>query len=531
MKKWVLFSAGLFIFLIISCTPETPASPNWDTNLKIPLINDTFSVSDLADSTTFEIEDDQIAFVHDGDLEAANTPANMNINSKTSNYISIDTNTEISGQLPINEENIYDEENGLYETFQVSYGEVALWYLMIETQINDPLDSLKIVFEEIYDENGNNFEVVYEESFNGFDTFNLTNYIIGSIDNEQILENLNFNVFAYSNENQTDIGHIRVFFKDHIYFSYFEGNLKNKTFPLMNYAQEIDIEYPDNLQETLLPQNVQMKLEITNRIGFDIRLFADMTAYNTETGDSVQINFDEDYSEQIIAESAASVDNPTTSTVVLTESIDQLIEIFPNSMELKNARFIAARAEQNDPPQSGFADSYSVNEGTYTITAPFSFILYDNTIIPKKIFGSEITEQNQDYIDKYLISAELNLELLNRLPVGAAIDIYMSTENDSTIIFHPEDHPYIPSLYFTDAQDTIRVNSADNSDINNPPVSQMINLKLTETDMEFFQNDSIYTALKYHIDSTNDQTIYVKPSDFVTVKGELKIKAHLEQYD
>ena len=102
----------------------------------------------------------------------------------------------------------------------------------------------------------------------------------------------------------------------------------------------------------------------------------------------------------------------------------------------------------------------------------------------------------------------------------------MSTVNDTAIIFNPQLYPEYPSLYFTDEADTIRITAADNSNINNPPVSSQISLTLSEADVDFFNNERFYTAMKIHLYGS-DEVVIIKPSDYIAVKGFLFLKAHV----
>ncbi|MDD3049894.1 MAG: hypothetical protein PHR06_01990 [Candidatus Cloacimonetes bacterium] len=529
LKKYGLIDFVILILLVLtSCTIKDPQKPDWNTDLSVPLINETYMVNELETSDYFTVTDSLIYFSSSGQFQGEIIPNDINLKSKTSELMQVQTNSTISGYLPIDENDVYNESSGLLETLQIRYAKIGSWLLQIETDLTVPIDEMIISFHEVYDSNGNNKNIVITD-FTQTHIENMQGLFIGTQDNEELIPNLNFDITTISsNELREDAGSVRLFFEGNdlitsrIFFAFFHGRMKNKNFSMNDYSQLIDVEYPYNLDQAIEPYGVSLNLTLSNSLGFDVILRAVMTGYNDTTGDSMQIVFDENYPETIRANAAPSPGEHSVTNITLFESIGELIALIPNRVNLTDVKFIAAPGFNHD----GFAYSGTNSSGIYEFFVPFTFRINESVITPEKIVETIISEENQEYITKYAVSAVLELELLNRLPLGAGIDVYMSTVNDTAIIFNPQLYPEYPSLYFTDEADTIRITAADNSNINNPPVSSQISLTLSKADVDFFNNERFYTAMKIHLYGS-DEIVIIKPSDYIAVKGFLFLKAHV----
>jgi len=534
-KRYNIFFLLLLVLIFLAACIEKPEMPDWDINMYIPLMNEEYYVKDLVDSTNFVSIEDEIFFTNEGTFTGEIVPREMNINAKTSEWITVESGNSVSGVLPIDEDNVYDEVTGMYETFQIRYGEVYNWFLQIETDFSLPVNKMTLTFQDVYNEDGSQISLGYEIAGSEHTYIsNLAGVNIGIKDNPELLLELPFTITLETDKRyeKEEAGQVRVFFGGdnadlgHIYFSYFEGRMMNKTFSFTDFNQSINVQYPYNLDQTIQPQGVTLNLKLYNSLGFNVILRATLKAYNDDTGDSLQIIFDENYPETITATAAPAVGDSSITIMALTETMDEFIAVIPSHIKLTDARFIASP----DVATDGFAKYGTHSRGDYTFMVPFKFKILQSTITPDKIFSSEISESNQQTITDYILSAILDLELRNRLPIGTGIDIYMSTSSDTTVIFHPDDYPQYQSLYFTDVIDTIHIAAADNSFPDSSPVLSYIQLKIDEEDVDFFSNRNIYTALKFHLDESAD-SITIKPEDYIGVKGFVTLKAHVQEVD
>lgn len=187
------------------------------------------------------------------------------------------------------------------------------------------------------------------------------------------------------------------------------------------------------------------------------------------------------------------------------------MQIMPHHIEIRDGLF-----KLRDGVSGAIGSVHAADQvtGSYTVDAPFEFLLLPHTFLlnePKKL---EISLENRDRIRKNAISAGLELQIKNMLPVGASATIYVDTDS----LFSMAD-----SLSYAFKREVSLGSVSEN------PGFQPVNLSLNAEEMQIFSNPMLYFQLAFSFSSNGlPVTITASPSDYVQVKGMLKARVHIE---
>ncbi|MEA2104366.1 MAG: hypothetical protein U9P79_06980, partial [Candidatus Cloacimonadota bacterium] len=76
----------LILILVASCTIKAPQSPEWETEINVPLMNDSYFMRDLADSTEdyiISMQSDTVYFSASNDIETSNVGDELKVDGQT----------------------------------------------------------------------------------------------------------------------------------------------------------------------------------------------------------------------------------------------------------------------------------------------------------------------------------------------------------------------------------------------------------------------------------------------------------------
>jgi len=180
MKYYALVIIAIMI-LLTACEVKEPMLPKWDVDLRIPLINQQFFASDLVDNVNIITDDDQVlTLTSNGSAETPEFgPVPFNPNSQMDNVPIPGTGANLF--IP------FIDNEGIVE---ISYAEVSSGLMRSRfTNVNSSVQELKLVFHNLFQANGEEFEIIWAGGADWVNT-SMAGLHIGTLDSGQIVSEL-----------------------------------------------------------------------------------------------------------------------------------------------------------------------------------------------------------------------------------------------------------------------------------------------------------------------------------------------------
>lgn len=430
VKFLVILSVAFMI--LSSCMFKEPTMPAWTTQLHLPLMNEIYYARDLADSNEIFIDQDSLLyFMKYGTL---------NSSSLEDNDLSINANSEGTGQIPIIEafqsDSLQINSPESNNNVEISYGEINSGILHVnfsDTQ-TDLLKSVTLVFTELHDSSNQ----ILSKTFSGIELqqnniIDISSLTIYSQDRSQLIRNLHFNLqfesFVENTEHQI-LSYIHISYPNPIMFSFIEGLIHEKEFSIESFSDEIDIEYPDNIDDALSINQAQLKLNIWNKIGFKAKFSGEIKTSNSITGISKTLLL-EDY---IINAPEINGDSVLTE-IILVENVNDLLNIAPDRIELINGRF----SIYNPDDEIGFASLTSDCKGTYEMKVPFNITLNEGVPLrPYSLSEINLSESNRNDLKKRANYVNLIVKINNQFTVSASANLFICNSDQKETVYQTE---------------------------------------------------------------------------------------------
>ncbi len=515
MKGLRLFVFALGITLIVIGCIKPPQAPEFDTTFKLPLIDKHYYIYDLEDSTDFIVENDSIFYIQNGNISSYQVDSLMSINAHPSlfDWFNVRSNVENTDYLPLS---LVVET---IEDVSISYGMVKEWTILVEVRNPHPdLESLTLDFDEIYTPEGEPLQIVVTDftdttatSLDG-DLDHYEFFTIGTPSNPTLLDSLRFTVTPEIDSDIVEqVCQTKVFFVDPLFLQGMYGTVYNRRMNIESEIEDMHIEYPDNLDSTLIITNARMIFDIDNYLGFKVGIRGKMTAYN-DMGETRTIYVDE--LDNLTFEPATIHGEPVSTTQVLSDSVAYLLNIFPSHIEFTDAYFAVGLTQE----ERGFVYAEDYAHGTFQGRVPFLFQLEEGIIRNDTTYVTELSDEVRDRIREFATSATIDLIVENTTPTAAHAYLYFSTIEHPDTLFHEPDSVFSQwnLLMPREGEDTYTPATS----------TKTFTFNLSEEDVRFFTNEKYYLGIEFLFDSTEGETIYVKPEDFLRLDGDLNIVLH-----
>ncbi|MBC8527000.1 MAG: hypothetical protein H8D22_09140 [Candidatus Cloacimonetes bacterium] len=487
-------------------------------NNPVELTNDDFSGYDFAGNKILVWEDQMVHYHVTVDFPQGQL---ITVSSSDSVYADIHI-----GQL------IFESVTGKFGSFTIddtdaievdSTGEFNLYYAEIDScdvsiQIKEedyslPFEAdIEIVFEEIYDSNGDT--LIINLHCPGDTTLSFAGHTIGDAPSSTTsIDSLHysFEVITDSTDNYVTVNYYdevkaTIDISDMI-FNQVKGIINNKRFDMEDIEEEIDItDVPDSLDDVIDFQNAELHLDVYNGTGFNCWLNIQLVGKN-DSGDSAEV---------IIDNSTGVLHAHTTSHLIVTEGVSEFLSLIPTMITAKEPYAIIG-----DGTTPGTITKEDSITGSYSLETPFKFIINDHTVRMDTLQHIELDEEARDAVEKNLNSVKMFFTLDNLLPFGSNVKLYFAS--DSTQVW---DNPelIIDSLIVEPAIiDTVHQVSGE-------ATTSQVNIELTDEEHQFdvFTNPDVYIGVKIGVIGTNGETVILRGSDNLRVFGHLKVNAHID---
>ncbi len=504
------FAAIVVILLALSaCDISDPRIPTWDVTLTVPLMNERYFLSELADTLNIQVgEDDVLMLTGTGEAE---TPPFGHVNF-TPNVLVEDiplvSGTEFDINIPL-----ADPEGRVFLT----YGKLTQGVLSYLIETIDPANTeVTMQIPTIRTPIGSALELTYDGAA-GWHGYDLEECWIGVHNSGQQTEYLEIHFTVNSSQpDGTALGTAGLRIADQIGFSEFEGYLYDYERALTGTVTSINIDYPYDLEEAVQLQQANIFVEVTNEIGFSAELHGEFWAKNNRTGVERTVDILDEEGNHF-AVTAATGDEPGITLFNFSDNVSEILQIMPDVIELRNSHILFNGGHDGVP---GFVRDDEQVFCTYQVDAPFVFILYDHLIEAQEALKVDISEDNQDLISENILSTDLTFGITNKIPVGGTATVYFS-DQDAIDITNPLTYNYSKSINMHSSQYTGP--DVDEND------EQIIQLSLTHEELQLFTNPAVFMFWTFAFEASDGViTITASPADYVQVKCMLSVGVHVE---
>jgi hypothetical protein len=501
MKSW-LFCLLCILLLSAGCGVKKFEYPTWDVNVNMPLMNEYYYVSDLAqaDSEHFHLEGNQIFFTSNGVIDGLSI-SELTIEPNSSVVAPLIINHTFSGAISMT-------DLSLTNNVEIAYGEILSGMMNVHVSGLDPaFQNADLTFTEITRSNGQPFSVSINRS-PANQVVNLAGLRVGQLNNAATFDSLHFTVSAHASQTEnTNVGEVELVLNQPMSFSTIRGFVHNYRLDIESSTAAINIEYPLGMENAIQVHDASLSLSLNNEVGFESELHGILHAYNDSTGQQRTASLLDDSGHPFVLQAAHSPGETATSSFVFHNGLDSLVAIMPTRITLENAYFIM----RNDDSHVGFASVGEKAYGTYVQRVPFHFTLFAATIEPKKVTEISVSEKNRKRIAQNLEEADLDLKVTNRLPIGATLTVVFSTSED---VFAQ------PML-----ERSATVNAGGEGS-----VPENIQFHLSNSDLQLFTNEHVFMRSRIMIQPSGGPVqINASSADFIQITGRINLKVLVEE--
>ncbi|MDD2651298.1 MAG: hypothetical protein PHF36_09230 [Candidatus Cloacimonetes bacterium] len=516
MKRIVFMIIIASLLIITACDIKKPVIPSWDVNFKVPLMNKNYYAGDLVDGTNFGVDDESLMFFYtEGEIQGAiveEGDLKISANEEGTGFIPIITGNDYDIFLPLKDP---DEENDV----DVVTAQIRDGFLSIEFEDTDLSNNptITIIFAELFDPNGQQFNYTFSSSqLNGTHDFSLAGYVIEQEGGEQVLDNLAINILYETDldPNTPDdmlLTNVKISYNQPLYFYEIRGLVNNLSIYAENFFTEIEVDYPDNIENAIHLNSPEVKFDIWSQLGFDAKFTAKLKAVNTRSGEERIVELDP----RIIN----GIDSPGDSTLtklVFQNSIETLMEIAPDYFELVDALFTLLNPENS----VGFASEGLGYFGEYIASVPFDIsFTADEAIRPKELIDIAISKSNRDQIKDNAKSVSFVVKFKNEFTAGAAVNLYLANTDDKEILYGDliSNDPRVQRITF---EDNFVYSGAQDE-----PYYAELDFSLSDDDLKLFsENETIYFGMEFFFEEGNT---LMHSYDKINIVSNLDIKLRI----
>lgn len=500
MKASIVLLIGILL-LFSACEIHKPSLPVWDIDLRIPLVNDIYYVSDLVDSVNIVIgENDLLYLTGSGEVdtpEIGRVSVSPEIN-ETGLPITSGLNQNMA--LPF-----YDSMNNAVLT----YGELAAGSIRI--RFNDVAPETEFIIVRIADitsTNGDPLTIQFDGS-EDWQTVDLTGYQFGVYNSMQELTTLDANIQTGSSlANGALLGSMDIQMDEELSFSVFQGSLNHLEVGINSSSASIDIDYPNGIDQAITLSTAQLQIDVRNYLGFTCEFEG---FFEARRGSEIRRIAIVDADGNNFRVDRADASGPGFSSLMFDNNLSKLMQLMPEHIDIVDAKFIV-------DSESGLgtlrqADTIHAN---YTVNAPFRFWLHNHTITVEEAVKINISQENRDYISNDMLEAGLDMHVWNKIPVGGWVRAYFGNA--------PEIDPADPDSYIFSKE--LELHSAET----HPGWQQLPGLSLSRSELELFTQENIYLKWEFSFEESQSQVeVYAGSGDFIAVRsmlyGKLRINS------
>lgn len=511
--KSLFFVAVVFLLLMSACDISKPKMPSWDVELNVPLTSQKLFVSDLADGENIIInEDELLTLTGEGDAQSANighvnyTPdvelSNIPLYSGLNNFLVTLPIQDPEGKVSLSSGHFVEG------TLAISFTDIV------------PGTGVELKFPQVTTASNSMFTIIYDGS-PGWQYPSLVGYTIEYTGDDPIISFLEILVTVTNPTPGIEVGHLGLVINSRLGFDEFRGRLVDYRRVFSGENAPLDIDYPLNLENVVQVEGAKLILNLSNEIGFEVEFHGDIYAKNTRTNQDGLLSIMDTQNgipTPYLAEQATAT-GPGTITHTFEENFSQLLSIMPDYVELRNA-YLLINSHGNE---IGFVSETNTMSVHYVVEAPLRLTILDEIITMQDPVKVKIAAENRTRIRDNVLSANLGLQVLNRVPLGGEATIYVGTSEGIT--------PTNPSTYSFTKSFTLLSSLAPGGDTEQPnSYNPNLQLSLSRDELDVFTNPEVYLLFSFHFAPSNGVVeISASPESYVEVHAMLNGTLRIEE--
>ena len=289
-----------------------------------------------------------------------------------------------------------------------------------------------------------------------------------------------------------------------IYFSEISGRFYSKDIEVP--ARTIEVDLPSKLDSVRLDA-AQLHLRLLNSIGFPAQVQLLIRGTN-DTGEQAEIFIDQ------TIQPGRGQDGAEVTDILLNQEnsgILDLLNLLPSQIE------VSGKVNIGRPDWVGSIRETDFVTGDITFMAPAALEL------PAQDFESEVSKLNleqevRNTIQKRLNTGELMVKTVSHLPIGA--QFYINFALADSLVFNS------PALRIGPISiESGQVDPA--TQIVVLPKENMIDIKLTREELQFFTNAPIFTGVQIQFSGTQGQVVKLLSSDYLDIKAVVRMQVNV----
>jgi hypothetical protein len=304
---------------------------------------------------------------------------------------------------------------------------------------------------------------------------------------------------------------------DSVYIKEFKGDLARREF-VFDPVEQNDVIDSEGFEGSIRFEEISMTLKIFNQIGMELLVNLNIEGFKNNKTESIQLTFDDN---PVRVGARKPGEDVNVHTVVLDKDNSNLVEFLeflPEDIIVTGTAII-----------EGVGEVTLENEvwSNYHIFSPFYLKIQDNASYTSDLDSSETDQETQDAIIRGDIdNAQIDLDILNGLPIGAKMEIYFSATSD--VIFDTTIIDSTKKLIIDDIE--VSPGEIGSDGFVEIPFTDPYFRELTSTELQVFANPTLFVAAKLFLDDTDD-LVKFRTTDEIRVNGFFKIRYRMNNED
>jgi hypothetical protein len=304
---------------------------------------------------------------------------------------------------------------------------------------------------------------------------------------------------------------------DSVFLKQFKGDLARREF-IFDPVEENDILDTEGFEGSLRFENMRMTLNVYNQIGIELLVNLNITGYKNDRAESIQLTFDQN---PIRVDARAPGETVHIETVELNSSnsnIVEFIEFLPQDIVSSGSAIVEGQGE------IALEDEVWSD---YHLFSPFYLKIQDDALYTSEVEASAIDQSTQDAIlrgdiDNFFV----DLGLINGLPIGADMKVYLSASRDSVFdetITDLSRHMIIDDIRFFAGE-------LGMDGFVDEPYEDDIQIFLNRDSLNIFTNDTVFVGSKLFLDDT-DGLVKFRSTDEIRANGFINLRYRMNNED
>jgi len=196
------------------------------------------------------------------------------------------------------------------------------------------------------------------------------------------------------------------------------------------------------------------------------------------------------------------------------DGMEQIVNIFPE--EIRTTGSVILGSGYGGPTFTVRDNDYV--EGNVQLEVPLVFSVPQRTFNPMKVDTLDMDEETQDNLKTNVKEAHLIAEVKNRLPFGFSMQILFSNTIGDSVLYEPGKAAITKTLEIT----ACRTRQAGSYlEAYDPPAESNLDLGINEADLRVLSTSPLFMGMKFIFPSTGG-LVKIDPSDYITIYGRVE---------